>query len=138
MRHARPVLLATTVLVAMVTPAIWGLYSYLLWVYRMAGHPTDETIEANARFAAMLAAIAVLNIIAVVAFVLRPRRYGWWLLLGAQVANAFGIVMWLNLGYSNPSSVGVALIFVALGVTTTALLLVFRLWPRAGRVQAPR
>jgi len=85
-----------------------------------------------------LAAIAVFILVAVMMFVLKPSGYGWWLLLGAQVANAFGIVTWFNLGYYNPSRNGLVLIFVAPAVTSTVLLLAFRLRPRAGRAQGPQ
>ena len=51
----------------------------------MVGINSDEAAE-QARFAIELAAIGALNVLASIAFLLRRSGWGWWLVLGIQVA----------------------------------------------------
>jgi magnesium-transporting ATPase (P-type) len=133
MTLTRRVLMVAAVLVAMVQPAICGYYAYLLWQYQSAGHQTDEGIAANIHLAELLAALALLDLIAVMVFVLRSNSYGWCILAAVQIADPFAV--WLVASPTwDPSGARFVLSLCAgAGAVTTALLLVFILKARFPR-----
>ena len=131
----RRALMVTVVLLAMVQPTICGLYAYGLWQYRSAGHQTDDGIAANVHLAEMLAALALVDVIAVLVFLLRSRSYGRWVLTAVQIANAFAFLVWFVATPTWDPGRFAWLLCAVTGFGTVALVFVFTVmaWlPRNG------
>jgi hypothetical protein len=139
MTLSKRAILVIPTLLALVQIALWGSFALVWWTFKdgLKAELSPESIAANTHFAELLAAAALVNLVAVVIFLLKSRSYGWWCLVGVQVADALGLAVRLIVG--NFSDVGIVFILAfgaVAAVGTTALLFVLRFRPGAGRVRA--
>ena len=118
MKHTRFLLYGIVVLVV-VQCLVWLVAGSIVWSLRglMIGSASPEA-EANARFAICIFAAAAINVIALVYFLLRQRRSGWFVLVVTKSADVL-----TTLAMALLVSAWWGLITADAGVTITVLYL---------------
>jgi hypothetical protein len=141
MNLARRVVIGLIALVALVPSGIWAFAAGVFWSFRngLFVQEPPQAVETNIRVAVVTAGVTALNLTAILLFLLRSRRYGWWLLVGVEVGNAVSLLAWMILGsIVDIDSIVLFRLGAASAAFTLVLLVAFRFRRRPGIEGAPQ
>jgi hypothetical protein len=123
------VLMVSAVLLALVESLTWSLVALLFWAFRegLFEPAPSDVVAYRTRLAVLVTAMTLLNLIAVVVFIVRSGGYGWWVLAVVQAADAISFVVWLIFNtLTDAYTILILSTGAAIGAATMAVLVAFR------------
>lgn len=76
---------------------VWLVAGSIAWSFRdLIVGPTSPEAASRARFAIAIFGGAAINGLALLPFLLRPRGWGWFLLVAVQIGDVLGSLAWVR------------------------------------------